>query len=77
MGPNPSFFRFIKSMLRDSQKVSYTEHLLSSLVFLKNKGVVANHGGGKIEVKWVMFLENIMVTLVVIFEHGTYLPLIL
>jgi hypothetical protein len=47
--PNPSFFRFVKHMSRDSSKMSYTEHLLSSSSLLKNKEVLTNHGGGEIE----------------------------
>jgi len=35
MGPNPSFFRFVKHLKIESSKMSYTEHLLSSLRFLK------------------------------------------
>jgi hypothetical protein len=35
--------------MRDSWKMSYTKHLLSSSSSLKNKEVLANHGGGKIE----------------------------
>lgn len=61
MGPNPSF-KFVKNMLKDSPKVNYSEHLLSSSSSLKNKKVLANHGGGKIEEKWVKSLENIMAT---------------
>jgi hypothetical protein len=49
MGPNPSFFRFIKHVMRDSSKMSYTEHMLSSSSSLKNKEVLTNHGGGEIE----------------------------
>ena len=47
MGPNPSFSKFIKHMLRDSPKVSYIEHLLSSSSSLKNKEVLTNHQWGK------------------------------
>ena len=63
MGPNHSFFRFVKYMMRDSLKVSYIEHLLSSSSLLKNKGVLIHHGGGKFEKSTPMclclFLEEI------------------
>lgn len=49
MGPNHSFGRFVKNMLRDSPKVSHIEHLLSSSSSLKNKEVLIHHGRGKIE----------------------------
>ena len=73
MGPNHSFFRFVKYMMRDSLKVSYIEHLLSSSSLLKNKGVLIHHGGGKFEKSTPMclclFLEEIHR---VIFEPCTY-----
>ena len=47
MGPNLSFFRFIKYMMRDSSKMSYNEHLLSSSILLKRKGVLICHSGKK------------------------------
>ena len=63
MGPNHSFFRFFKYMMRDSLKVSYIEHLLSSSSLLKNKGILIHHGGGKFEKRKPMclclFLEEI------------------
>jgi len=49
MGPNTSFFMVIKNLMRDSPKVGYTRHLLSSSRPLKNKGVLTKHGGGEIE----------------------------
>jgi hypothetical protein len=49
MGTNPSFFRFVKYVMRDSSKMSYTEHLLSSSISLKKKGVLSSHGGEKIK----------------------------
>jgi hypothetical protein len=76
-GPNPSFFRFIKHMSRDSSKMSYTEHMLSSSSSLKNKEVLTNHGGGEIERSGSSFLESIMAAIVVTLEHGTCLCLIL
>ena len=45
MGPNHSFFRFVKYMLKDLPKVSYIKHLLSSSSSLKKKGVLTRHGG--------------------------------
>jgi hypothetical protein len=64
-------------MSRDSSKMSYTEHLLSSSSSLKNKEVLTNHGGGKIEGSGSSFLESIMAAIVVSLEHGTCLCLIL
>jgi hypothetical protein len=51
MGLNLSFFRFVKNLMRDSLKMSYTEHLLSSSISLKNKEVLIIHvgGGGEFE----------------------------
>jgi hypothetical protein len=46
MGSNLSFFRFIKYVMRYSLKMSYIEHMLSSLSSLKNKEVLVVHGGG-------------------------------
>ena len=77
MGPNPSFFKFIKNMLRASPKVSYIKHMVSSSISLKNKEVLSNHGRGKIEVKRVKSLENIMEAIVVTLEHGTCSHLVL
>ena len=37
---NPSFLTFIEYMLRDSLKVSYIKHMLSSSSLLKNKEVL-------------------------------------
>jgi hypothetical protein len=37
MGPNLSFFRFVKHVMRDSSKMSYTDHFLSSSSSLKKK----------------------------------------
>lgn len=72
MGPNHSFGRFITNMLRDSLKVSYIEHLLSSLSSLKNKGVLTHHGGGKIEKGKPLCLCLILVAVhQVIFEPCT------
>ena len=34
-------------MMKDSPKVGYTEHLLSSSISFKNKGVLINHDRGK------------------------------
>jgi hypothetical protein len=44
MEPNPSFFRFVKHMSRDSSKMRYIDHILSSLSSLKNKEVLTNYG---------------------------------
>ena len=77
MGLNHSFFSFVKNILRDSRKLSYTDHLLSSSISLKNKEILANHGVGKIEGKWVKSLKNIMEALVVSLKHGTCSRLIL
>ena len=49
MGLDPSFFRFVKYMLRDSMKVSYIEHLLSPSSSLKDKGALTHHGGEKLK----------------------------
>jgi hypothetical protein len=57
MGPNPSF-RFVKNMMRDSPKVSYTEHLLSSSISLKNKEVLIYLDGGGDFWKWAKFLKH-------------------
>ena len=52
MGLNPSFSRFVKHMLRNSPKVSYIEHLLSSSSALKKNEVLMNlRWGGKRERK--------------------------
>jgi hypothetical protein len=76
-GPNPSFFRFIKHMLRGSLKMRYTEHMLSSSSSLKKKELLTNHGGGGIESSGSNFLESIMADIVVTLEHGTCLCLAL
>ena len=47
MGPNPSFSKFAQHILRDSLKVSYIEHLLSSSISSKNKEVLTNIRWGK------------------------------
>lgn len=49
MEPNHSFLRFIKYMMRDSPKVIYIKHLLSSSSSLKNKGVLIHRGGGNLK----------------------------
>jgi hypothetical protein len=49
MGLNPSFFKFVKHMVRESSKVRYTNHFLSYSSSLKNKEVLTDHGGGKNE----------------------------
>jgi hypothetical protein len=49
MGLNPSFFRFVKHVMRDSSKMSYTEHLLPSSSFLKTKRYSPSMVGEKIE----------------------------
>jgi hypothetical protein len=36
-------------MMRESSKMSYTEHLLPSSSLLKKKEVLANNGGGKMK----------------------------
>jgi hypothetical protein len=46
-GPNPSFFRFIKHMSRDSSKDELYRASLSSSSSLKKKEVLINHDGGE------------------------------
>jgi hypothetical protein len=48
MGSNLSFFRFVKNVMRDSSKIIYIDHFLSSSSSLKNKEVLIVHGGGKL-----------------------------
>jgi hypothetical protein len=77
-GPNPSFFRFVKHMSRDSSKMSYTEHLLSSSSSLKNKEVLTNYGGGGIERSgssfwnplWQLLLSPFTTTLVCVSSYN-------
>jgi hypothetical protein len=82
MGPNPSFFRFIKHVMRDSSKMSYTEHLLSSSSSLKNKEVLTIHGGGgggggNLREVGQVFWKALWQLFVVTLEHGTCLHLVL
>jgi hypothetical protein len=49
MGPNPSFFRFVKHVMRDSSKMSYIQAYIILLKLIKKKEVLTIHGGGEIE----------------------------
>jgi hypothetical protein len=71
MGLNPSFFRFVKHVMRDSSKMSYIEHMLSSSSSLKNKEVLVVHGGGKFEGSGSVFWKALWQLFVVTLEHGT------
>jgi len=57
-GPNRSFFRSVKHMMRDSSNMRYIKHILSSSISLKNKEVLSNHGGGGIEGSGSSFRKN-------------------
>jgi hypothetical protein len=54
MEPNLSFFKFMKHVMRDSLKMSYTKHLLSPSRSLKNKEVLVIHGGGNVFLREVV-----------------------
>lgn len=72
--PDPSFFRFIKNMMNNSPKVSYTEHLLSSSSsYKKQRGTHEVWQGKKLK-EWVKFDWKFYWQLfAVALEHGTYL----
>ena len=60
-------------MMKDSPKVGYTKHLLSSSSSFKNKELLAKHGGGKIKGNYVSFMLTYYGSSPwVSFEHGTF-----
>jgi hypothetical protein len=52
LGPNPSFFRFVKHVSMGLIEYELTKHLLPSSSLLKNKELLSYLGGGEFE-KWV------------------------
>jgi hypothetical protein len=67
MGLNPSVFRFIKHMSRESSNMIYIDHILSSSSSLKNKEVLTNHGRVKLkevgQVFWNLLWKLLLLTL--------------
>ena len=86
MGLNHSFFKFVKNMLRDSLKVSYTKHLLSSSISLKNKEVITNHhrakqlkgsGSSLFETLWQLLLSPLNMSHIHILSYSWVISLFL
>lgn len=75
MGPKPSFFVFVKCMIRDSSKVRYTEHSVILLKIIEKKRHSPSMVGEKLKESRSGCLKNNMETSVVALEHGTYLCL--
>jgi hypothetical protein len=77
MGLNPSFFKLVKHVMRDSSNMSYINNLLSLSSLLKNKEVCIVHGGGKFEGSGSVFWKSLWQLFVVTLEHDVCLHLIL
>jgi hypothetical protein len=74
---NLSFFRFVKHMMRDSLKMSYTEHFLSSSRSFKKMRYSLLMAGEKLMEVGQVFGKHYDSCFIVTLEHGICLHLVL
>jgi hypothetical protein len=74
---NLSFFRFVKHMMRDSLKMSYTEHFLSSSRSFKKMRYSLLMAGEKLMEVGQVFGKHYGSCFIVTLEHGICLHLVL